>query len=188
MSEQYKSEQYKLQPSHHVRSKLPPDTVFDSVRNFATGTTVASYRRPDLMFVAICTDHGESSPPRPNRTDAFRASRFSQGWCTQCQELLGIEKPEYLPSTASNCQECELCGVYSTKVTAHGHLDSSDVVFACLECRKTEKFKKLYEKRFAEAIQKRREEWKGMSRKERKSAFSRIAAVGGRKGKSEENE
>lgn len=163
-------------PSHHVDSKIEPGTVFESYRNSLTHTVVETMRREDRMFVAVCTNHvGGVSPPTPYREAAHRSARFPQGWCVGCQKLLGISFPAGFAKPAGNARQCELCDAFSPRVMSCGHMDSTESILSCPECRKTEGYQKLYTKRFGKLVQGRRKEWGGMSKKERRSALKRMA-------------
>lgn len=174
---------YPQPTQRHMKSQVPPDTVFATKRHAATGTVIECYRRPDKLFVAICTNHGTSSPPMLNRIDSYRASQWPEGWCAGCKKLLGIEDLEYVPQFVFGTRECEMCGILSTRVTHYRHVDSAaDGILACRDCHRTEKFAKRYRKLFAELVDRRREEWRGMSKERRRAALKRIAVVGRNEG------
>lgn len=162
-------------PSHHMDSKIEPGTVFESYRNGMTRTVVETMRREDRLFVAVCTNHGLASKPTPYREAAHRSARFPQGWCEGCQKLLGISFPSGFAKPAGNSRQCELCNTFSPRVMSCGHVDSTESILSCPECRKSEGYRKLYEKRFGKLVQGRREKWGGMSKKERRMVLKRIA-------------
>jgi hypothetical protein len=65
-----------------------------------------------------------------------------------CQRLLGISFPtEFAKPVGRGCV-CEICGTLTPRVMSCGHLDTQDVILACPECRRSEAYQKLYEKRF----------------------------------------
>lgn len=162
-------------PSHHMDSKIEPGTVFERYRNGMTRTIVETMRCEDRLFVAVCQNHGYSSTATPYREAAHRSARFPQGWCEGCQRLLGIHFPAGFGKPAGNSRQCELCDTFSTQVMSCGHVDSAKSILVCPACRKTEAYRKLYTKRFGKLVKERREDWKGMSRKQRKMALKRIA-------------
>lgn len=162
-------------PSHHMDSKIKPGTVFESYRNGITRTIVETMRRKDRLFVAVCTNHGGYSQPTPYREAAHRSARFPQGWCEGCQKLLGISFPAGFAKPAGNARQCELCDAFSSRVMLCGHVDGKDAILVCPECRKTEGYRKLYTERFGELVEARRENWDGMSKKERRMVLKRIA-------------
>jgi hypothetical protein len=167
---------YAIEPDHHIKSRIEPGTVFSSHRSNQSGTIIEHYRKLDGLFVAICRDHGYESKPARYRADAERASKHPGVWCEGCRELLGVPKEvEQTEPALASAKLCEVCGEYRMTVAAHGHLRSPDKITSCRECRQSEKFREMYEKRFGYLVEASRSEWKGMSRRERKMKLKRIA-------------
>jgi hypothetical protein len=170
--------QYAIEPDHHIKSKIPADSVFQSSRNTFTDTVIDLYRRSDEKFIAICRDHGTHSKPGRFRVDAERARSHPQGWCSECRMYLGIceENADALPVVAG--EKCGICNQFKSTTCTYSHVSSSRTMKACKPCRDTDEFRERYERHFGTLVQKTQSEWKGLSKKKRASLKKRIAMTG----------
>lgn len=127
-----------------------------------------------LRYYVECVDHAEEAEVA-HRAAADEASRRPYRFCSQCAEESGMTLPEdeVAPVGSANAGMCDACGGYHTPTTLFGHIDAprSRWIRLCKSCQVLARAS--VESAFAPLIAARRDQWRGMSAKQRRRVAAR---------------